>query len=355
MLAGLLLALPALAVEGESGGAGSTLVVGTKEAPPFAMRQADGSWRGITIDLWRNIADELKLEYRFEETDLPGLLAGVGDGRFDAGAAAISVTAKREAELDFSHPFYISGLSIAVPLQNHNAWLAVVKGFFTLQFVQVVLALLALLFLIGVFVWLFEHKRNTQFSGPGLNGVGSGFWWSAVTMTTVGYGDKAPVTLGGRLVALVWMFASIIIISSFTAAIASALTVGQLGTSIEGPQDLYQSRTGTIADSSSEAYLNDRQIGFEPYGSAREGLQALANGEIDAFVYDQPLLKYLAATAFKGQIQVLPGTFRREDYAFLLPADSALRQSVNEALLRQLESLEWKHIVTRYLGPEDET
>jgi ABC-type amino acid transport substrate-binding protein len=29
------------------------LVIATKEAPPFAIKQQDGSWRGISIDLWR--------------------------------------------------------------------------------------------------------------------------------------------------------------------------------------------------------------------------------------------------------------------------------------------------------------
>ena len=37
------------------------LVIGTKEAAPFAMKSADGSWSGISIDQWRRIADDLHL------------------------------------------------------------------------------------------------------------------------------------------------------------------------------------------------------------------------------------------------------------------------------------------------------
>ncbi|MGO2102628.1 MAG: ion channel [Psychroflexus halocasei] len=44
-------------------------------------------------------------------------------------------------------------------------------------------------------------------------------------MTTVGYGDKSPLSLGGRIVGLIWMFMAVIILSSLTAGIASALTV----------------------------------------------------------------------------------------------------------------------------------
>jgi hypothetical protein len=67
------------------------LVIGTKEAPPFAMKAADGTWQGISIDLWRRIADELHLRYRFaEEASVPDLIAGVATGKFDIVAAAMT-------------------------------------------------------------------------------------------------------------------------------------------------------------------------------------------------------------------------------------------------------------------------
>ena len=50
------------------------LVIGTKDAPPFAMKAADGTWQGISVDLWRRVADELHLRYRFVEVpDVQGL------------------------------------------------------------------------------------------------------------------------------------------------------------------------------------------------------------------------------------------------------------------------------------------
>src|SRR5215813_9102523 len=43
------------------------LVIGTKVAPPFAMKAQDGTWYGISIDLWRHIAEQIHLRYRFQE------------------------------------------------------------------------------------------------------------------------------------------------------------------------------------------------------------------------------------------------------------------------------------------------
>jgi len=53
------------------------LVVGTRHVPPFAMRDADGTWRGISIDLWRDVADQLQVRYEFREMTLPELLVGL--------------------------------------------------------------------------------------------------------------------------------------------------------------------------------------------------------------------------------------------------------------------------------------
>jgi len=334
--------------------AANSLVVGVKHAPPFVIKGENGQWSGITIELWRRIAEEQGFNFQLREYDLTGLLSAMKNGELDAGIGAITVTATRATQMDFSHPFYTSGLGIALPSRPANAWLGLAKGFFTWQFVSAVLALLFLLLMIGVVVWLFEHKSNQQFGGPSVNGIGSGLWWSAVTMTTVGYGDKAPMTVGGRLVALVWMFASIIIISSFTAAIASSLTVGQLSNSINGPQDLYSVRTGTLAGTSSEEYLKERYINYTPFANVRDGLNALAKGEIDAFVYDQPLLKYLANTEFQGRISVLPNTFRRQDYAIALRQSSPLKESIDQSLLKQLESPAWQKLLASYLGLEYE-
>jgi voltage-gated potassium channel len=62
-------------------------------------------------------------------------------------------------------------------------------------------------------------------------------WWSFTTITTVGYGDKYPVSAEGRLIAAVLMIAGVGLFGTFTAAIASAFV-----TSEEKDGDLKQIR-----------------------------------------------------------------------------------------------------------------
>jgi voltage-gated potassium channel len=46
-------------------------------------------------------------------------------------------------------------------------------------------------------------------------------WWAVVTVTTVGYGDRYPVTAGARAVAAILMFAGIALVGVLTAGIAA--------------------------------------------------------------------------------------------------------------------------------------
>ncbi len=228
-------------------GEDSRMIVATRIVPPFVIKEADGSYSGLTVELWDHIASELGFDYIFEETDIQGMLEGVEEGRYMAAASALTITSSREETVDFSHPFYVTGLGIAVSYQP-SGFLHAVFEVFSLDFLLIVFLLLGLLFFWGFLVWVFERKNNKDdFGGTSAQGIGSGIWWAAVTMTTVGYGDKAPKTFAGRVVGFIWMFTAIITVSFFTASIASTLTVSQLDSRVNGLNDLPHVRTGALA------------------------------------------------------------------------------------------------------------
>ena len=329
------------------------LKIGTREAPPFAMKDGNGEWTGLSIDLWKETARRMNLDYQFQEMTTPeSLVDGVRDGDLDASIAAITVTADRAQNVDFTHPFFNTGLGIAVPATEEGGWLSVAKAFFSLNFLKVLVGLSLVLLAAGVGVWFFERKKNPeQFGGSTTSGLGSAFWWSAVTMTTVGYGDKSPQTLGGRLIGLVWMFTSVIIISGFTAQIASSLTVGRINTQITGPSDLPRFNVATVRGSIAEQYLRANQVPIVQQGSIEQAIAAVKNGEADAFVYDSAILKY--ALRNDEDITLLPGTFDLRDYAIALPLRSPLRKQLNITLLEIEQSDLWTVMRQRYFGKEE--
>ena len=82
---------------------------------------------------------------------------------------------------------------------------------------QVAAVTLSVVFLSAVGVNYFEHVREDS----NIRSVWDGIWWAVVTMGTVGYGDKYPISTGGRIVGLLLIFSGVGLMSLVTATIAS--------------------------------------------------------------------------------------------------------------------------------------
>ena len=82
---------------------------------------------------------------------------------------------------------------------------------------RVMFALFLVILAAAILVYLSERTVNhSQFRS-----VGDAIWWAIVTMTTVGYGDKIPVSVEGRVVAVFIMFGGVVLISILTATVSS--------------------------------------------------------------------------------------------------------------------------------------
>jgi ABC-type amino acid transport substrate-binding protein len=332
----------------------STLIVGVIEVPPFAMKDGKGNWDGIAVRLWRHVASDLDLRYELREMSSPDLLAAIEEGKLAAVVIAV-VTAERERLVDFSHPYYSTGLGIAVrQAASAPDWFVVIGNLVSWSFLKIIGLLVFVLMITGSLVWMLERRANPEhFSDRPFKGIADGLWWAAVTMTTVGYGDKAPRTRSGRIVGGIWMFTAVVLISVFTAHITSTLTVTGLAGRVRGPADLPHVRVGALRDSAAQAQLRAALgIAAGGYESFGDGLEALARGEIDAFVAGEPVLRYEVANRFHGRLQVLGSSFMREDYAFALPLSSGLRKNINESLLAYIDMEEWPTMLREYLGQE---
>ncbi|WP_416307764.1 transporter substrate-binding domain-containing protein [Neptunicella sp. SCSIO 80796] len=325
-----------------------TLVVGVKSAPPFANIEGD-SYSGLAIDLWKEIATEQGWNYRFQQYDLEGLLDATAKGEVDIGLGAITATADRAQRMDFTHTLTSSGLSVAVRSEWSSGWLAVIAALASPAFLKIIGMLVLLLLVVGFVAWLLEHKQNReQFGGSYANGLFSGFWWAMVTMTTVGYGDVAPRTVAGRLLGMVWMLTALIIVSFFTASITSALTVGQLNSQLSSTDDLVGMHLSSVTGSTSASWLTNRKLDFDDADSLELALQQLAEGKLDAVIYDAPLLRWTINQKFSGKLQVLPMTLARQDYVFALPDQSPIREVINASMLKRINSPQWPERVSSY-------
>ncbi|MGE5443836.1 MAG: transporter substrate-binding domain-containing protein [Ignavibacteriales bacterium] len=328
-----------------------TLMVGVYQEPPFSMKNQAGAWEGINVDLWKEIAKELNMQYQFREMAIDALLAGAADGSIDVVVGPLAITLEREKIVDFSVAFYTSGLGIAVPEQSESdRWLNVVRAFFSMGFLQILSVIVILLLLAGYVVWLFERKRNPKQFGDGRwSGIGAGLWWSSVTLTGVGYGDKVPITLGGRIIAIVWMFSSFALFSGFTASVTARLAVSHFE-QIRNRENLQHRLVATVEGSASEEYLRRNHIRLKAFPTGAAAIDAVSHRKVDAFVYNEPTLKYIVNHENRSAVEILPEIMESRYFAFALPQDSSLRESLNRAILKITAQPLWRDIQYRYLG-----
>src|SRR5262249_44078011 len=91
-----------------------TMRVATRIVPPFVFEEG-GQLTGFSVDLWRALADKMGVTSEFQvKPALPDLFAAVKGGGADVGIAAISITAERDRDFDFSQPMFEAGLTILV-------------------------------------------------------------------------------------------------------------------------------------------------------------------------------------------------------------------------------------------------
>src|SRR5277367_5138583 len=101
--------------EGAGQGVKQKLVVGVISTPPYSIQDDDGTWSGITVDLWKEIAGIIGVDYVFKkEENLKSLLKELKDGSLDVVATGVSITKEREKEFDFSDPYLAAIEAVAV-------------------------------------------------------------------------------------------------------------------------------------------------------------------------------------------------------------------------------------------------
>jgi ABC-type amino acid transport substrate-binding protein len=329
-----------------------TLVVGVVDSPPLAIPQADGSWSGLTVDLWARIAGERGWHFELKPIPLGDVAQALHDGTLDAALGAVAVTPEGEAQHDFSQPYLATGLGFAQRMTDTLHWDVLWQTLLSTRLLSVVAAIVIGVLLVGLVIALVERRQNaTDFGGSLSHGVSTGVWWAAVTMTTVGYGDATPKTAPGRALALLWMFVGVGAVAILTATVTSILTLSHLRGTVQHPADLLRLRLGAVPGGAGAEYLTDRHAPFVSYASYEAGLAALHDGEIQAFVANIPTLRFLVTNQWHAQLEVSPIALEAVLYAIALPDDSPLREPIDAVLVRIVHEDSWRDSERRYLGP----
>ncbi|KAF5042466.1 Bacterial extracellular solute-binding protein, family 3 [anaerobic digester metagenome] len=329
-----------------------TLKVGIAGSEPFVFVH-NARVKGIAIEIWEDIANKKSWNYHYSSfVTVDSALNALAKGKLDVVVGPISITSQRLEFMRFSQPFYNSSLAIVSRADKLSLW-EKIKPYFSIKLLMAVALFLFILAVVGTFIWLAEHKQSPeQFPNDPVNGIANGMWLAIVTMSTTGYGDKAPITLWGRIIAGSWMVISIIFATSMVAGIASTLTLSSLSTStITNIEQLSDRKAATIEASPSEEFLRELNIKTMAVTTLNEAISLLKDKKVDAVVYDRPQLMYFLKKHHEN-LHVTQAEYYKQGYGFACPLNSALVYDINWALLELAEDQETQRIIDYYLNKD---
>jgi polar amino acid transport system substrate-binding protein len=330
----------------------AALRVGVAGSAPFVVDLADQ--QGIALEIWQQIAARLGWRYRLiGYGDVPSALAALDSGAVDVVVGPVSITADREQRVRFTQPFYQSSISILARAEPPGWWRRI-RPFFSWHFFAALGIFCLILAGVGTLLWLTERRHNpTQFPAEPAAGIGNGMWLAIVTMSTTGYGDRAPVTLAGRLVTAAWIVISLAFATTMIAGIASTLTLSGLATSsIEVADDLPGRTVAVEPDSPASELVARYHARAVPITSPEQGYRLLRAHQVEAVVYDRPQLLYFLKAQRDRTVAISAAEYMRQGYGFALPLSSTAVHQIDIALLRMEESGQVGRIVGGWISSE---
>lgn len=326
------------------------LHVATRVLPPMVIERGAGL-DGFSVDLWNALAVRLGVQTLWHVApDVRGLLDLVRNGAADIGISAISITAAREAEFDFSQPMLNAGLEIMVrgsgPETTSAAVMRLIREVFSPAGLLWIAIGLLLVLVPAHLVWLFERNDpESTIPSPYIPGIFHATFWSASTLAAAG---EMPHQWLARILAVIWIFAGVNVLAFYTANLAATLTVQQVLGDIARPEDLRGRLVATTAGSTAAAALHDLRADVDEVTRIEDAFDKLLAGDVEAVVFDAPVLRYFAANDGRHDVHIVGDVFHAEDYGIAFPLNSPWRKRVNGALLQIREDGTYQRLYEKW-------
>ncbi|BFG14604.1 hypothetical protein CerSpe_008780 [Prunus speciosa] len=282
------------------------------------------------------------------------VLCQIKAGKYDAVVGDTTIVANRSLYVDFTLPYSESGLSMVVLVENNerdNIWI-----FLKPLSLDLWLTTGAAFIFTGFVIWVLEHRVNSEFRGPPQQQLGLIFWFSFSTLVFA-HREKV-VNNWSRLVLIIWVFVVLILTQSYTASLASMLTVQRLQPVFTDIREIKRNgyNIGYQKNSFIREFLIDtlkfEQSKLKPYVTIEDYNHALSkgtnNGGVAAILDEIPYLKLFIAQNYSKYTMVGP-TYKTAGFGFAFPRGSPLVSYMSRAILNvtqdksKMDSIEEKY------------
>jgi polar amino acid transport system substrate-binding protein len=216
-----------------------------------------------------------------------------------------------------------------------------------------IFVILAMLILIGIAMWIVEQRARSAAPGSESEVVNlrDGLYWAVVTMTTVGYGDKTPKTYLGRGVAILWMLASLVLVSLLSTSLVSRLTAERVESrDLAASIDLNGRKLAAVAHSSGAEYLDEMHFQYVKYKDLPEALDSSANGRSNVVVNSVGALQYFISKHYAKVLEIPQGVLAPAYMVIALPKHSPIKKPIDRALIKITNGPEWRILEERFFA-----
>lgn len=327
------------------------LKVGFAGSEPFVVNHGN-TWDGISVEIWDLLVKDNHLNYSIVRyVNVHEAIDDLKKNNLDVLVGPISITSERAELVNFSQPYFQSSLSILSRLDAPTIFDRI-EPLFTIELLYALFIFLFILGIVGTLLWLAERNASPeQFPHEPSRGIANGMWCAIVTMSTTGYGDIAPVTLMGRIVAGSWMVISIVFATTMVAGIASSLTLTGMGTTVISSADQFQNKNiAVLKNSPGVDFVADYNGKIILINTLKEGYKLLKANEVEAVFFDRPQIEYFLEQNQDDYVTISDTQYLRQGYGFAFPLNSKLTSKLNIDLLKFKEEGDLKKIVNKWLG-----
>ncbi|XP_050348341.1 glutamate receptor ionotropic, kainate 2 isoform X2 [Nymphalis io] len=356
-----------------------TLVVTTILSAPYCMRKeasekltGNAQFEGYAIDLINEISKILGFNYTFklapdgrygsynrETKEWDGMIRELLEQRADVAIADLTITYDREQVVDFTMPFMNLGISVLYrkPIKqppNLFSFLSPLSLDVWIYMATAYLGVSVLLFILARFTPYEWHQTHTP-DGEKLENIFSlsNCLWFAIGSLMQQSCDFLPKAVSTRMVAGMWWFFTLIMISSYTANLAAFLTVERMDSPIESAEDLAKQtkiKYGALKGGSTAAFFRDSN--FSTYqrmwsfmesarpsvftSSNKEGEERVMRGKgAYAYLMESTTIEYVVER--NCDLTQVGGMLDSKGYGIAMPPNSPYRTAISGAVLKLQE------------------
>ncbi|XP_024157638.1 glutamate receptor 1.4 [Rosa chinensis] len=320
---------------------------------------------GFSIDVFKAAIRGLpyKVHYEFIPfEDSHGNMAGTYNDlvqqvylkKYDAVVGDTTISANRSLYVDFTIPYTDLGVGVLVRKDEENMWV-----FLKPLSADLWITSAAFFILTGLVVWIIERPINQEFQGSLSQQIGTIFWFSFSTLVFA-HREKLLNNLT-KFVVIIWVFVVLILSSSYTANLASMMTMKQIQMNSKVNYIVYQ-----ISSFTKLGFIDFTCKGLKKFDQTEEAyVDALSRGSkhggVSAIIDEIPYIKIFLAK-YSSKYSMIKTKSTTNGFGFVFPKGSKLVHDISrqieilreEGKLVQMEE-DWFHSIKTDLMFDDTT